>query len=223
MRSAGYERWDTRPASGLVLRHGPSQRAGAFALRVRSWNAGRETQRVPNPEERMEELARPAAAGDQAALAELLTVIEPLVLRACGRFLTCRQDAEEACQDTLVAVARHIGRFEGRSSFRTWLYRVAANQSRSTYRSLKRRAVVSPGDLPEPPDPRTTSVIAGSRLDLLEALGRMSTRHAQVVALRDVLDLEYVEIAEVLDTNTGTVKSRLHEARQRLQYLLDVR
>ena len=65
--------------------------------------------------EQTEELAVKAAQGDQSALNELLRKIEPDVMRHAARFLPCRQDAEEACQDALLQVARNIHRFEGRS------------------------------------------------------------------------------------------------------------
>src|SRR5919197_5884285 len=112
-------------------------------------------------DERTEDLALRAAKGDQAALNDLLRAIESDVLRQCARFLPCRQDAEEACQDALLQVARNIGRFEGRSRFSTWLHVVVANSARSTYRSLKRRSMEQAGELPDQrPDPRRTSVIA---------------------------------------------------------------
>src|ERR1044072_1010493 len=88
-------------------------------------------------DERTEELAQRAANGDREALNSRLPVIGPDVLGHCGRFLPCRQDAEEACQDALMQVARNINRFEGRSRFTTWLHVVVANSSRSTYRPLK--------------------------------------------------------------------------------------
>src|SRR6476646_1642855 len=80
-------------------------------------------------DDRQELLARRAAGGDAAALNELLAAIRPAVLRRCARFLPCFQDAEEACQDALLQVARTIGRFEGRSLFSTWLYVVVANSA----------------------------------------------------------------------------------------------
>ena len=120
----------------------------------------------------VEGLARAASAGDQRALDALLGAVRPEVLRLCARFLPNREDAEEACQDTLLALARGITRFEGRSSFRTWLHRLAANRARSTYQRLRRRfdAEARGVPLPDRPDPRRTSVVAGTRLDLLDAL-----------------------------------------------------
>ncbi|MFG3120419.1 RNA polymerase sigma factor [Streptomyces sp. NPDC048208] len=168
-----------------------------------------------------EELARLAAAGDRAALDRLLTVLRPEVVRRCGRFLPCREDAEEAAQDVLLQVARHIGGFEGRSRFSTWLYTVVANCCRQKYRELKRRAAEQPAvEVPEPADPRTTSVIAGSRIDLLEALDQLEREHPHLVAplvYRDLCQLDYAEAAERAGIPLGTLKSRLHEARRRVR------
>ncbi|MCM0676698.1 RNA polymerase sigma factor [Micromonospora phytophila] len=167
-------------------------------------------------------LARSASRGDAAALDALLVAVRPEVLRLCGRFLPNREDAEEACQDTLLALARGITRFEGRSSFHTWLHRLTANRARSTYRVLRRRRVLEAGGVPLPDraDPRRTSVVAGTRLDLLDALDSVRPDLAEAVTLRDVLGLSYREIAALLDLPEGTVKSRLHLARQMVRQRL---
>jgi RNA polymerase sigma-70 factor (ECF subfamily) len=134
------------------------------------------------------------------------------------------EDAEEAAQDALLLVSTRIQTFAGRSRFTTWLHSVAANSARSTYRSLKRRAAEMPTDeLPTSADPRTTSVIAGSRLDFLEALEALGEGHPSLVEpllLRDIQELEYADIAELLDIPVGTVKSRIHSARQIVQPML---
>ncbi|MGV9994596.1 RNA polymerase sigma factor [Streptomyces sp. NPDC003374] len=169
-----------------------------------------------------DDLARRAATGDAAALEELLREVRPEVLRRCGRFLPCREDAEEAAQDVLLRLARRIGTFEGRSGFGTWLHTVVANCCRQKYRELRRRAAERPAAV-EPvqwADPRTTSVIAGSRVDLLEALDRLEAEHPHLVAplvYRDICRLEYAEAAERIGIPLGTLKSRLHEARRRVR------
>jgi RNA polymerase sigma-70 factor (ECF subfamily) len=171
----------------------------------------------------VEVLARQAARGDQAALNALLVEVRPEALRLCARFLPNREDAEEACQDTLWAVARGIGSFHGRSTFRTWLHSLAANRARSTYQVLRRRsdAETAGAPLPDRPDPRRTSVVAGTRLDLLDALEGLPPDYAEAAALRDVLGLSYGDMAALLDIPEGTVKSRIHEARRRLRLRLD--
>ncbi|MFZ2502884.1 MAG: sigma factor-like helix-turn-helix DNA-binding protein, partial [Nocardioides sp.] len=101
---------------------------------------------------------------------------------------------------------------------------IASNSARSTYRSLKRRAAEhAVSELPARPDPRTTSVIAGTRLDLLEALDVVEETHPQVIeplVLRDVYGLPYDEIARLTDSPLGTVKSRVHDARAMVRPLL---
>jgi RNA polymerase sigma-70 factor (ECF subfamily) len=175
----------------------------------------------------LDELALRAAAGDREALEDLLAAIQPRVRRICGRMLLYPEDAAEAAQDALLLVATRIGGFGGRSKFTTWLHAVASNSARSTYRSLKRRAAERPSDdMPVHADPRTTSVIAGSRLDLLEALEVVGSTHPELVeplVLRDVQGLDYNEIARLLDAPLGTVKSRIHTARKAVRPLLAVR
>jgi RNA polymerase sigma-70 factor, ECF subfamily len=174
----------------------------------------------------LDKLAARAAGGDAGALDDLLVTIEPRIKRIVARMLLHPQDAEEAAQDALLAVSRKIATFEGRSRFTTWLHAVASNSARSTYRSLKRRASERPAeDLSLAVDPRTTSVIAGSRLDLLEALealGRSNPDLVEPLVLRDVNELDYDEIARLLSLPLGTVKSRIHRARALVRPLLRV-
>ncbi len=168
--------------------------------------------------EQLEQLVASARAGDDAALHELLTWIQPLVMRRCARFLPHRADAEEACQDALVAIATKLDSYTGSGSFLGWVTVIASNSARSTYRSLRRRFDERPLDnLPERPDPRTTSVIAGSRLDLLDAVEALEREHpvlAPAFVLRDLGTLAYDEIADQLDVPLGTVKARIHDARR---------
>jgi RNA polymerase sigma factor (sigma-70 family) len=174
----------------------------------------------------IEQLATRAAAGDTGARDALLARIAPQVMRQCQRILPCREDAEEACQDTLLQVALKLSTFDGRARFSTWLYAVTANCARQTYRSLKRRASeqATPQLPVDAPDPRTTSVIAGSRLDLLDALEQLEAHRAELVVplvLRDLCQLSYEEIAGHLNIPSGTLKSRIHDARRHVRATLD--
>lgn len=172
-------------------------------------------------DESLEDLAARAKNGDTGATDELLRRISPDVMRICSRILPYRQDAEEASQDALLRIARNLHRFEGRSRFSTWMYTIASNSARQTYRSLKRRFSESTTDKPiEAPDPRTTSVIAGTRLDLLDALDGLEARRTELVSafvLRDLGQLSYDEIAAQLQIPVGTAKSRVHDARVHLR------
>jgi RNA polymerase sigma-70 factor (ECF subfamily) len=170
------------------------------------------------------ELVARARAGDRDALEELLGVIRPLVLRRCARFLPHTQDAEEAAQDALVSIAQNLGSYAGAGSFRGWVTVIASNSARMTYRRLRRQAVeTGAAELPDAPDPRTTSVIAGTRLDLMEALTRLEQLKPQVVepfVLRDLGSLPYEEIAEITGTPLSTVRERIHAARTYLRSVL---
>lgn len=165
----------------------------------------------------LEALARAAQSGDPTALEELLTRIRPTVLARCSKFLPHHHDAEEAAQDALLTISTKLGSWTGRGSFLGWVMVVTSNSARSTYRSMRRQAQVAGVELPDSPDPRTTSVIAGTRLDLMEALDGLERQHPAVVqsfVLRDLGSLPYDEIAELTGVPVGTAKARIHHARQ---------
>ncbi len=179
---------------------------------------------APTPDE-IDELARTARDGDRAALESLLTVLRPRVLNICRGVLPYSGDAEDACQEAMLNVATKIGSWGGRGRFTTWLHVVAVNSARSTYRRLKNLA--TPMDFEasghDRPDPRTTSVIAGTRLDLLEAMETIERDHPQFVEpllLRDVYGLPYDEIAALVDVPLGTVKAQIHHGRKLARPLL---
>ncbi len=163
-------------------------------------------------------LVRTAQAGDAESHDELLVRLRPYVLARCSRFLPHPQDAEEAAQDALLAVSTHLGEYAGRGSVTGWVTVIASNCARSTYRSLRRHAHESgTAATREDADPRTTSVIAGTRLDLMEALTALEERHPAVVesfVLRDLGALPYDEIATLTGVPLGTVKDRIHQARK---------
>ncbi|SDS43528.1 RNA polymerase sigma factor [Actinopolymorpha singaporensis] len=177
---------------------------------------------VPLPE-----LVARARSGDRDALEELLGVIRPLLLRRCSRFLPYLDDAEEAAQDALVAIARNIGDFTGSGSFEGWITVIASNSARMTYRRLRRRAAENGvAELPETADPRTTSVMAGTRLDVMEALSELERSKPQVVepfVLRDLGSLPYEEIAAITGTSLATVRDRIHVARKFMRSALTTR
>ncbi|GAA5034771.1 RNA polymerase sigma factor [Actinopolymorpha pittospori] len=164
------------------------------------------------------ELVARARSGDRDALEDLLGVIRPLLVRRCSRFLPHIDDAEEAAQDALVAIARNLNGYTGSGSFEGWVTVIASNRARMTYRRLRRRAVESgAAELPETADPRTTSVVAGTRLDLMEALTELERSKPQVVepfVLRDLGSLPYDEIAVITGTSLATVRERIHVARK---------
>ena len=126
-------------------------------------------------------------------------------------------DALDATQEALLTIVRRLDRFDGRSTFGTWAYRVATNACLDELRRRRRR--------PEPLDPedfpprRFEGDPAGwiaDRITLDDALTRLSTDFRAVLVLRELVGLEYAEIAETLDLPLGTVRSRLARARLQL-------
>jgi RNA polymerase sigma-70 factor (ECF subfamily) len=171
----------------------------------------------------IDELARRAKAGDRDAMEALLTAVRPRTLAICRGVLPYTPDAEDACQEALISVATKLGSWAGQGRFTTWLHVVAVNSGRTTYRRLRNQAVASDVLPLEKPDPRTTSVIAGTRLDLLEALENLEQDHPQYVEpllLRDVYGLPYDEIAAQVGAPLGTVKAQIHHGRKLVRPML---
>jgi RNA polymerase sigma-70 factor (ECF subfamily) len=183
------------------------------------------TTEASGPDE-IDELARRAQEGDRDALETLLATIRPRALNVCRGVLPHLPDAEDACQEALINIAGKVGSWNGRGRFTTWMHVVALNSARSTYRRMKNQA--TPRDPMayagiDSPDPRTTSVIAGTRLDLLEAMETIERDHPQFVEpllLRDVYGLSYEEIARQVGVPLGTVKAQIHHGRRLARPLL---
>ena len=172
----------------------------------------------------IDELARRARDGDRDALEGLLAAVRPRALNVCRGVLPYTPDAEDACQEALLKIATKIDTWGGRGRFTTWMHVVAVNSARSTYRRMRTQAVAAePPAHQESPDPRTTSVIAGTRLDLLEAMEVIERDHPQFVEpllLRDVYGLSYEEIAQQVGAPLGTVKAQIHHGRKLARPLL---
>ncbi|CAN5163139.1 RNA polymerase sigma factor [soil metagenome] len=175
----------------------------------------------------IDDLAHRAQAGDAAALEAVLTAIRPRTLNVCRGVLPYSPDAEDACQEALLNIATKIGSWGGRGRFTTWTHVVAVNSARTTYRRMKNQASptdpLEHGPITERPDPRTTSVIAGTRLDLLEAMETIEREHPQYVEpllLRDVYGMSYDEIAQQIGIPLGTVKAQIHHGRKLARPLL---
>lgn len=144
----------------------------------------------------------------------------------CRRITGNDADAADAAQEALIAMVRGLDRFDGRSAFSTWAYRIATNASLDELRRRKRRPLtgVDGGEdadgnpRHEPVDHRSHGPIdaVADRAALEAALVELPDDFRLAVVLRDVADLDYAEIAEVLGVPTGTVKSRIARGRAAL-------
>jgi RNA polymerase sigma-70 factor, ECF subfamily len=166
-----------------------------------------------------------AQDGDRAALDVLLRRHHDRIHAVCRRLAGNEADALDATQEALIAIARGIRRFDGRAAFSTWAYRVATNASLDELRRRRRRPVPAlPDDVddsPAAPRGAPSSRSAGieglaDRLAIDEALAQLPIEFRAPVVLRDLCDLDYAEIAEVLDIPPGTVRSRIARGRAQL-------
>ena len=163
-----------------------------------------------------------AQAGDRRALDALLRRHHERIYAVCRRLAGNDADALDATQEALIAIVRGLPRFDHRSAFSTWAYRVATNACLDELRRRGRRPV--PGLEPDLADaggtvdrsgPALDTAVA-DRLDLDEALLTLPPEFRAPVVLRDQLGLDYAEIAEVLDIPPGTVRSRIARGRAAL-------
>ncbi len=170
-----------------------------------------------------------AQGGSRSALEALLRGHYDRVHAVCRRMTGNDSDAADAAQEALIAIARGLPRFDGRSRFSTWAYRIAVNASIDELRRRDRtrasslddpriaalpRAMDLPG--PGPGDPESSA----ERLDVDAALLRLPPTFRAAVVLRDLCDLDYDEIALVLALPPGTVRSRIARGRSTLARLL---
>ena len=172
-------------------------------------------------DDRDEPLARRAADGDGGALDILLRNHTALVHGVCRRILGNPDDALDATQEALLAIARKIGTFDGRSKFSTWAYRVATNAALDEARRRARRPVPTER-MPERGrrTPEDTEAGIADRLDVDAALAGLTPEYRAAVALRDLVGMDYADIAEVLGIPPGTVRSRISRGRAALADLL---
>jgi RNA polymerase sigma-70 factor (ECF subfamily) len=165
------------------------------------------------------ELVRAAQGGERDALDRLLRRHYERVYAVCRRITGNDADAADASQEAMVAAVRGLERFDHRAAFSTWIYRIATNASLDELRRRRRRPVPDDHESSvEHLDPSSTSRFdaLGDRLQLDAAIAALPPDFRAAVVLRDVADLDYEEIATVLDVPIGTVKSRIARARAAL-------
>jgi RNA polymerase sigma-70 factor (ECF subfamily) len=160
-----------------------------------------------------------ARSGDRAALERLLRDHYDQIYAVCHRLVGNDADAADAAQQTMISVVRALAKFDGRSSFSTWAYRIAHNASIDLLRSRSRRPAASLDELTgrsiDPPVPDAVGAV-DERVDIAVALQGLPVEFRGPVVLRDLCGLDYAEIGEVLRLPPGTVRSRIARGRAML-------
>lgn len=166
--------------------------------------------------------------GSSDALETLFARYERRVFSICLRMLRNPEIAADVAQDAFLRMYEGLSGFDGRSRFSTWAVRVTLN---CVYSHLRRERLRRHAPLPEASDPRNPRSteptpeqrieLVGLRRDVLGALGAIDLDARAIIVLRDLQGLDYADIAEVIGTPIGTVKSRLFRARAALREVLE--
>ena len=180
-------------------------------------------------------LVAKAQAGDLDAFDSLTVKYRQRLLSVIYNMTSNREDAADLTQEAFLKAFRSIGRFKGKSSFFTWLYRIGVNVTLSHLQKNKSRRFFSFENLSEEVNQETAFEVLASRSKtdrptmlnelqekLNEALQKLSNKHRTIVVLFEIEGLSHKQISEIMKCSEGTVRSRLHYAKQQLQgYLSD--
>jgi RNA polymerase sigma-70 factor (ECF subfamily) len=177
--------------------------------------------KIPQQSEDLELIHR-SQAGDTVAFGELVTKYRTKIFSMIYGIVGNECDAWDLAQESFLKAWRSIHRFRGRSSFYTWLYRITTNVTIDSIRRKCRRTEVElddaiPSFLPSPGDNYERAEI---REQVYAALAQLGPEHRAVIVLKEIEDLQYREIAEILNVSIGTVMSRLFYGRKKLQSIL---
>ena len=177
------------------------------------------------------EAIRRTRAGESDAFGFLVDRYGTRIARLVRGFVRNEEDARDVAQDAFLKAFARLDRFDGRSSFYTWLYRIAANTAMDHNKKVRRRPPALPletargedDDRPhaDPPAPGPSPVEGASRAEMRErideALEGLPAAYREVIVLRELEGLSYDDIARALRVSRGTVESRLFRARERLR------
>jgi RNA polymerase sigma factor (sigma-70 family) len=169
-------------------------------------------------------------AGDVASFDRLILKYRERVFGVIYNLTSNREDAADLTQEAFIKAFQSIHRFQGQASFFTWLYKIAVNNTLTHLRKNRMRRFFS---LEKIQDDQTNSEVLAQLTDkngadrdaylrelqekLNEAMQKLSIKHRTVITLFEIDGLSHSEIAEVMDCSEGTVRSRLHYAKQFLQ------
>ena len=172
--------------------------------------------------------------GQTSAFGELVRKYQNRLFNGMVHMLRNEAEAEDVVQDAFILALTRLETFHGNSAFFTWLYRIAYNVAVSKIRRRKPTVSLTANDNDDsrsfdfegnapPPDDRMSRSEDVEQLQ--NAMGRLSEEHRTVLVLREMQQLDYDAISEVLELPIGTVRSRIHRAReqlkQQLEFLMD--
>ncbi len=166
-----------------------------------------------------------ARTGDTGAFEELVRRYRNDVFALSYHFLRNREEAWDTSQEVFIKAYHSLGKFRGDSSFKTWLLRITANHCKDHFKKRKldtvpldERLDADAPSLPANPREALESAELGTAIE--KAIALLPPKHRTAFVLREFEGMSYQDMAEVMQCNLGTVMSRLHHARQKLQATL---
>lgn len=168
------------------------------------------------------ELLKRYGDGDREAFDELVRKYQKPLYSTLFRMVSDHEDAADLLQKTLVKAFTRAGTFEGRSSFKTWLYQIAINLAKNLYRDRARFSQVPLDDVVIRRDPKTLDALIKkeSREQLRQALGGLPEKQRLTVMLRVQEGKKFEEIADIMQCSVGTSKANYHHAVQKLKKVM---
>jgi RNA polymerase sigma-70 factor (ECF subfamily) len=160
------------------------------------------------------------ARGDGKGFGLLVDRHADAMFRLAASLVGNTADAEDVVQESLAGAFRGAGRFQGRSSVKTWLTRIVLTQAAILQRDRKRRRLRQDESAAQRAAAPGGASQVEAKMDLHAALQRLSDEHREVLALREFENLSYADIANLLDVPVGTIESRLYRARSELKMVL---
>ncbi len=183
------------------------------------------------------ELVRRCQEDDETAFGELVERYQRKVFTIALSMVKNPEDAMDIAQDAFIKVHRYIGNFQGSSSFYTWLYRIVVNLCIDHLRRAGKRVNMDFDErIGHPESVEQGSAILANRLDtnpskmlgrkelaqrIRQAVDELPPYHRAVIIMREIEGMSYAEMAKTMKVSKGTIMSRLHHARQKLQRSLD--
>jgi RNA polymerase sigma-70 factor (ECF subfamily) len=171
------------------------------------------------------ELVRWAQTNQMEAFDELVKRYRNDVFGLAFHYIRNREEAWDMAQEVFIKAYNAIGRFRGDSAFKTWLLRITANRCKDFFKKRKLATVAMENTVVEQtvsggvtPEEKLRSTELGNAIE--EALNSLSEKHRSAFILREFEGMSYDDMAEVMGCSTGTVMSRLHHARKKLQQTL---
>ncbi|HUG69693.1 MAG TPA: sigma-70 family RNA polymerase sigma factor [Pirellulaceae bacterium] len=162
--------------------------------------------------------------GNSAAFGQLVHIHQNRLFNAMAHFCGNATEAEDVVQEAFVQAYLKLAKFQRNSQFYTWLYRIAFNTAISRKRRKRVEASVDKHREDTGLEPVDTGDAPGDQMireeqaaQVHQALATLSEEHRSILVLREMDGCDYEQIAEILDINVGTVRSRLHRARMQLK------